>query len=52
MIEVEKDIKSMKSNLVIRSQARRALSYVIKVLLRLAQGGGGDAWNGFCSSQY
>lgn len=34
-VEVEQDFKSLKSNLVIMSQAQRALSYVIKVLPRL-----------------
>lgn len=47
MAEVEQDIESMEPNLVSVSQARRALSYVIKVLPRLAQGGGGDSKNGF-----
>lgn len=47
MVEVEQDFKRMKSNLVIMSQAQRALSYVIKVLPRLAQRGGDDSWNGF-----
>lgn len=31
MVEVEQDVESMKSNLVIMSQAQRALSDVIKV---------------------
>lgn len=47
MVEVEQDIKSTRSNLVIMSQAQWALSYVIKVLPRLALRGGGDSWNGF-----
>lgn len=47
MVEVEQDTESMGFNLVIMSQAQRALSYVIKVLPRLAQGQRGDSWNGF-----
>lgn len=47
VVEVGQDIESTKSNLVIMSQAQRALSHVIKVLPRLAQGGGRDSWNGF-----
>lgn len=52
MVEVEPDIGSAGSNLVIPSQAQRALSHVIKALPRLARGAAGIPGTADSDSQY